>query len=259
MNWNPDPSLFEYNGFQVRWYPVLLIIGFLLGKLYVTKILKTEKALTEYDSIKLLNYLILGMFLGGRLGHCLFYDPIHYLTHPLEVLFFWKGGMASHGGYLGIIISMWLFSRQYKNITFLWLLDVVSPAAMWTGALLRIGNLMNSEVLGLPSHVPWAFVFKRIDEIPRHPVQLYEALAYLLLSLAGVYLYKFRAKNWPHGKVTGMILLSTASVRLLSEYFKVKQILHGSSDSVLSGQILSIPFILMGMYLLSRKTSFSNE
>lgn len=155
-----------------------------------------EKKPTQYLDT-LLIYAVFGTIVGARLGHCLFYEADYYLKHPVEILFVWKGGLASHGGGLGVLFAIWLFTKKYKVFSFFWIVDRASILVAFTGGLIRIGNLINSEIVGKPSSVPWAFIFDIRDQIPRHPTQIYESLSYFLISFIGYRLYKKYNSNPP--------------------------------------------------------------
>jgi phosphatidylglycerol:prolipoprotein diacylglycerol transferase len=241
--------LLQTSWIQIGWYPLLIALGFIIGKIYVTSVLKSQKKLTEYDSIILLNYLILGMLIGGRFVHCFLYHPGFYLQYPVEILKFWKGGMASHGGYIGIILAIWLYAKKYPSIRPLWLYDLLIAPAILTGAFIRIGNLFNSEILGTPSNLPWAMTFLRVDNIPRHPIQLYEAISYFLVAACGFILFHKKTNKIPDGKIFGVLLLIGMSVRLGSDYFKADPLFNGA---------LALPFILCALMLRFKK-KITNE
>ena len=181
--WNIDPVLLHLGQLQIRWYGLLFAFGILVA--YRAGIWSFEQAGgSREEASRLLGYVVLGTVVGARLGHCLLYEPGYYHEHPLQILAVWRGGLASHGGALGIALAVWLFARRTgRNV--LWLLDRVAVAAPVAGACIRVGNFFNSEIVGRPSSVPWAVVFARVDPYPRHPAMLYEALAYLTI-FAGI-------------------------------------------------------------------------
>lgn len=251
--WSPDPVAIHLLGIDLRWYPAFILVGFFLGKIYVTKFLKREMGLEEYDSIILLNYLILGALVGGRLGHCLFYDLDYYLKFPLEIVMFWRGGLASHGGYLGILFTMWLFSHKYKQMSYIWLLDVVAPSAILTGGFIRLGNLFNSEIIGKSTDVAWSFIFYKVDTVPRHPVQAYEALGYFVIAFFGFYLLRTNMKDRKEGLIFGMVLVSSLAVRYASEFYKVEQEFKSQTGSTAEGKVFSVLFVLLGLILILRR------
>ncbi len=186
--WNVNPNILEFGAVQLRWYGVLFVGSFFLGLMILQWIYKREK---KNPSVldNLLIYVMVGAVVGARLMHCFAYEPEFYLSHPLEILKVWKGGLASHGGLAGVLLSLYVFSKRY-NTSYLWLLSRIAIPGALTAAFVRFGNLFNSEILGLPSELPWAIIFKRVDLVPRHPVQLYEAFAYLIIFVILVIIYR---------------------------------------------------------------------
>ena len=255
--WNVDPEIFNLNiaGFHLapRYYGLAYVIGFFLGEKYVGKHM-LKNGFTQKDVSTLFRNMLLGTIIGARLAHCLFYEPGYYLSNPLEILKVWQGGLASHGGFLGVMIGVWLFNKKAsKKIDYLWLLDLVAAPSLITGAYIRFGNLMNSEIIGKPSDMPWAFVFKRVDNIPRHPAQIYEALGFLVISLIVFYLYKTKVMIWPKGRFVGIILTAGMAHRFFVEFFKENQVAFESSMPLNMGQILSILMMGVGCYFIVRK------
>jgi len=249
--WNVAPELFRVGPLVVRWYGLLFALLFWIGYLLGRWMYRTEGKDSERLN-DLLVYLLIGTVVGARLGHCLLYEPVFYLAHPLEILKVWKGGLASHGGAVGVLIALYLFSRRNPGESYLWLLDRVVVATALGGALIRLGNLFNSEILGLATTVPWAFVFERVDQTPRHPVQLYEALCYALIFVGLIIVYRQLKSNTPQGSLTGLFLLAVFTARFLLEFLKERQADYGQNLPLSVGQILSIPFILAGGVLLWR-------
>lgn len=182
IEWNVSPEIFRLGPFAIRWYSLGFVFAFLLGYYIIRHILRLEKKPEVYVD-ELFVYVFLGTIIGARLGHCLFYDPGYYLKHPLEILMIWHGGLASHGAAIGILTALYIFSKKRKDISFLWVLDRVVIVVALSGFFIRMGNLFNSEIYGKEAHIPWAFIFKRVDNIPRHPTQIYEAIAYLIIFL----------------------------------------------------------------------------
>ena len=180
--------------FEIRYYGLLFACGFLVGYQIMQKIFIHEGRDPE-DLSSLLTHLMLGTIIGARLGHCLFYEPAYYLSHPLQILMVWKGGLASHGGGIGVITAVFLYCRKHADQPFLWLSDRIYIGLMFTGFCIRLGNFFNSEIVGLPSNVSWAVVFERIDSIPRHPAQLYESIAYLVGFIFMCLLYMKQKKR----------------------------------------------------------------
>jgi prolipoprotein diacylglyceryl transferase len=188
-----------------------------------------------------------GTLLGARLGHVLFYDPGYYLNHPLEILYLWEGGLASHGAVLGILLAIFLYSRFRPDESFLWICDRVGMAVPFSGCLIRLGNFFNSEILGTPSDVPWAVVFARVDAIPRHPVQLYESLSYLLVFIAQYHFFKRNHGQPPLGELFGRFFVGVFGVRFVLEFFKEEQASFALGGILTMGQWLSIPAVAAGL------------
>ncbi len=263
IQWNADPVMFHLGNIPVRWYSILLGTGFITGYIIVRIIFKKENV----DRYILESYglwIIIGIMIGGRLGHCLFYEYDYYIHNPLEMIKPWTGtlgkdaeftgfrGFSSHGWIAGLFITLWINSRL-KKVSFLWALDRFAIAAPLAGAFVRIGNLMNSEMIGIPANVPWAFVFEKIDDIPRHPAQIYESLAYLLTFIL-VYFYHDRKRNTVlNGAYTGWVLIGVFISRFLIEFIKIDQVPSEAIMEFNLGQKLSIPFILLGLILIFRK------
>ena len=196
--------------------------------------------------------MIVGAIVGARLGHCLFYRPDYYLANPLEIIAFWKGfrGLASHGGAVGILFALYIFSRRHPNQPYLWLVDkVVGPTALG-GFFIRMGNFMNSEILGVPTEGPWGVVFTRIDPFPRHPAQLYEAFSYLLIFFFLFGLYRKKGPDLPRGLLTGLFLALVFGARFLIEFVKERHAAFEAGLPLSMGQLLSIPVVLVGVGLV---------
>jgi prolipoprotein diacylglyceryl transferase len=243
--WNTDPVLLHLGPLQLRWYGLLFVGSFFLGLMLMQWIFKREgKDSAVLDT--LLIYLIVGAVVGSRLMHCFAYEPDFYLSHPLEILKVWKGGLASHGGLLGSIIAIYIFSKRY-HFDVIWLLSRTAIAGTITAAFVRIGNFFNSEILGLPSDKPWAIIFERVDMVPRHPVQLYEALSYLVLFVLMLEVYKRIKPDFATRILPGIFLTFMFTVRFLLEYTKTRQADYTTSLPFTTGQMLSIPFIILGI------------
>jgi phosphatidylglycerol:prolipoprotein diacylglycerol transferase len=253
IHWNPSPDIFSVGPLHVRWYSLMFLIGFSVAYQMFKWMCEREKKPTIYLDT-LLIYSFVGCTVGARLGHCLFYEPDYYLaswSNALEILMIWKGGLASHGGGIGVMISLWLFSRNHREFSFMWLLDhAVIPVAL-TGGLIRIGNLMNSEIIGKPTAVAWAFIFERVDQVPRHPAQIYESLSYLIWFGIATTMYA-RRKDIPGGLIFGLSLIWIFMARILWEFFKEQQVAFESHMTFNMGQLLSFPFIIAGIYLVVR-------
>ncbi len=251
-------------GRPILWYGFLFACGFLVGylllvyllKRYFPKAVEKEKVYPVAD--KLLVYVVIGTLVGARLFDVLFYQSFSSLMQdPLSALYFWEGGLASHGGAAGILLALWLFSKRYKRLRFLNLLDLLVIPACFAGVFIRVGNFINQEILGKPTELPWAVIFLHPADgsfpVPRHPVQLYEACFYFLLGW-GLWLY--RRKLSSPGKLGGLFLLICFSFRFLIEGLKEEQSVYFSSNSYFSmGQLLSIPFVLLGIFLVFNKNS----
>ncbi len=251
IHWNVDPELLRIGGFALRWYGLLFAGGFLAGYAIMQRLFRAEGK-PEKDLDALLLYLMVGTVLGARLGHTLIYDPGYYLAHPWQILAVWEGGLASHGGGAGVFLALWLYARKRPDQPYLWLLDRVAIPTALVGACIRLGNLLNSEIVGEPSTVPWAFVFERVDALPRHPVQLYEALAYLAVFAALWLVYRREGRGTPRGRLTGLFLLLVFGARLVLEFFKTPQAAYEAGNAVSVGQWLSVPMVLLGVWLFAR-------
>lgn len=250
IEWSVEPDLIAAGPLRIRWYGLMFLAGFTLGYFIVRDMCRREgKSFARLEN--LLIYLVAGTAIGARLGHCLFYEPGYYLANPLEILKIWEGGLASHGGTLGVIVAIWLFSRKHPEFSFLWILDRISVPVALVASFIRIGNLMNSEILGRPTDLPWAFVFKRVDQIPRHPAQLYESLSYFVLFVVSYSIYRKDPKREP-GFFFGLMLVWIFGSRILLEVFKENQEAFEASMLMNMGQLLSVPFVLMGFYFLIR-------
>ncbi|MEA1880171.1 MAG: prolipoprotein diacylglyceryl transferase [Campylobacterota bacterium] len=243
--WNIDPTLLHLGPLQLRWYGLLFVGSFFLGAMILNWIYKRENKDPSVVE-NLLIYLMVGAVLGSRLVHCLFYEPEFYLSNPLEILYVWKGGLASHGGLLGVFISMYLFARNY-NESYMWIVSRVAIPGALTAAFVRFGNLFNSEILGLPSNVSWAIVFERIDLVPRHPVQLYEAFSYLTIMLILILIYRKVTPIFATKILPGLFLVLLFTARFLIEYTKTRQAAYTLDIPLSTGQLLSLPYIAIGI------------
>jgi phosphatidylglycerol:prolipoprotein diacylglycerol transferase len=254
LHWNLDPVIVEIGPIALRWYGVCFAAGFLIGYSIMQRIYRQEGK-PEKDLDSLCVVLVVGTIVGARLGHCLFYDPGGYLAHPLEIFKIWKGGLASHGGVIGNLIALWLYARKRPGQPYLWLLDrVVIPTAL-TAGLIRLGNFFNSEIVGTPSDLPWAIVFERHSPVARHPAQLYESLCYFAIFAIMILLYRRRRARTPHGFLVGWFMIMTFSARFLIEFIKEPQTERMRDAALNTGQWLSIPAVLFGVWLVwsSRK------
>ncbi len=249
MIWDVDPEIFRIGPLAIRYYSLAFVIGFFLGEKYTAKVLCKNNQIPAEQVSALLFYMLAGTFIGARLGHVFFYQPEYYLSNPIEIIQVWKGGLASHGGYAGVLIAVVLYIKKYKNISFLGMMDVVAVPCLFVGSLIRIGNLMNSEIIGHQTDVPWAFIFKRVDLIPRHPSQIYESVGYFSVSVILYFLYHKFNKEWKKGRVLGFAMWLSFLFRMFVETFKENQVLFENDMALNMGQILSIPFIIIGLIM----------
>lgn len=250
MNWNVSPtiSFFEGGPLQVRWYGLFFALSFVLGYQIMQYIFNKEgKNLKDLESLTLT--MILGTVLGARLGHCLFYSPEYYLSNPIEILKIWEGGLASHGAMIGIPFALWIFTKKHKDFEYLWLIDRMVIVVALSGFFIRMGNFFNSEIIGMPTDLPWAVIFSRIDELPRHPSQIYEALSYLSIFMFLAYRYVKNNYIINKGESLGLFLMLVFGVRFIWEFTKENQVAFEQSMTLNMGQILSIPAVLVGAYL----------
>jgi phosphatidylglycerol---prolipoprotein diacylglyceryl transferase len=248
--WDVDPDIFVIPGLNhpVRWYGLLWATALLLSQQVMYFIYKKDgRSFKEVDTMTA--YIVIGAVVGARLGHVLFYDPIYYFQHPVEILFIWQGGLASHGGTIAILIAAWLFANK-TQVGYLWVLDRLIIVSALCGFFIRFGNLMNSETIGIPTDVPWAFVFTRVDMLPRHPSPLYESLfclGLLITSFVLWYKYRSRLKN---GLLLGWFLIALFGFRFVAEFFKISQEAFEDDMMLNMGQLLSIPFVVCGIVIL---------
>ena len=284
ITWNVNPVLFQLGPLQVRWYGLLWMLGFVIGYYIMDRIYKKEK-MTEDDMYKLFIYMLISTIIGARLGHCLFYQPEEYLAHPLEILKIWEGGLASHGGAIGILIGLWLYVRNYnkskkgkdnlQHISYIWILDRIVVAVCLVGALIRLGNVMNHEIYGTPTSLPWGFVFLRGAEqfcgtfdnytpcfawnapcpssewLPCHPTGLYEA--FFCLVTMGILLWMYYKRDLGHkqpGLMFGTFLVIIFGSRICIEFLKNVQVDFERNMTFDMGQWLSIPFVIIGIVMI---------
>ncbi|WP_373759592.1 prolipoprotein diacylglyceryl transferase [Bacteroides heparinolyticus] len=287
INWNPDPELFNlFGSIPIRYYGLLWVVGIGLAYLVVRQQYR-DKKIGDDKFEPLFFYCFFGILIGARLGHCLFYQPDYYLNHFWEMIlpvhflpgggWKWTGyeGLASHGGTLGLIIALWLYCRKTK-MHYVDVVDMIAVATPITACCIRLANLMNSEIIGKPTDVPWAFVFERVDMLPRHPAQLYEAIAYFIFFLGMIYLYKqgrikqnekpqtdfskaaadkatagIAATSRHHrGFFFGLCLTEIFVFRFFIEFLKENQVDFENTMDLNMGQWLSIPFIVIGVYFM---------
>ena len=276
--WNPDVVAFSLGPVEVRWYSLLWCIG-LFAVYHLMHYLFKEQKLGEDKFESMFLYCFLGIIIGSRLGHCLFYEPEYYLSHPMEMIlpmrkfadgewhFTGYEGLASHGGTLGLMIAIILYSRSVK-LNLMHVLDNVAIVTPVCACAIRLGNLMNSEIIGSPTDVPWAFVFERVDMLPRHPGQLYEALCYASFFFIGWFIYRFSLKEEVRKSIEsnqskfhfeirvgsgfyfGLCLFLIFLSRIFIELIKENQVDFESDMMFNMGQLLSVPFVVLGLYCM---------
>lgn len=268
LTWDIDPTFFSIGTFAIRYYSLLWLLAFILSffilrHFYIKEGLKTSMLET------LTIYVFAGAFIGARLVHCIFYDGTYFLSHPLEIIIpltkdidgNWaiRGftGLASHGGILGITIACLIYCKIYK--VDIWdIADKLALIGTLGGALIRIGNFFNSEIIGKPTDLPWAIIFKQIDNIPRHPSQLYEAIAYIFVFAIVYYLYTHHHEKHSRGFIAGVAILLAFISRFIIEFTKISQSPFEESMMLNMGQILSIPFILIAVWVIYIKRKPQN-
>ncbi|MBR3854064.1 MAG: prolipoprotein diacylglyceryl transferase [Tidjanibacter sp.] len=252
--WNVDPTFFSIFGLEIRYYGVLWALAFIAGIYYFTNFTRREK-LPDRLVDSLFWYATLFCIVGARLGHCLFYEPEDYLANPLRILNIREGGMASHGAALGFLLGLSLFAWRNK-MPFWWAADRIMIPVAVGGAGVRVGNLMNSEIYGGPTDLPWGFIFRRAGETePMHPTQIYEALFYLLVFVVLLWLYYKKDAGRKHpGLMFGVGLIGIFLSRFLLEYIKNDQVAFEegmkAAIGMNMGQLLSIPFVIAGVVLV---------
>jgi phosphatidylglycerol:prolipoprotein diacylglycerol transferase len=249
IHWSFNPILFSIGPLHLRWYGLIWALAFIFGQYFVTWIYRRENR-DMRGSEYILTYGLFGTVIGARLGHCLFYDPGFYLTHPIAILKMWEGGMASHGGAIGLLVAMWLYTRRFPVPSYMWLIDRMAIPATVGGALIRIANFLGSDIIGNPTSGTWGVIFDAVDQIPRHPVQLYEAVAYLLIFVLMLAVYLRKGVRTPDGLLTGMFMLLVFAARFGLEFFKTPQAVYEANFSITVGQWLSVPFMMAGIYLI---------
>lgn len=266
--WNPDMSPFSIFGIEIRYYSLCWMIGLTLGYLIMKRLYKEQKV---NDTLfePLFMYCFIGILAGARLGHCLFYEPEYYLSNPLEMILpikitaeGWKfigyQGLASHGGTIGLICALWLYCRKTK-LSFLWVLDNIAITTPIVAGMIRLGNFMNSEIIGRATESPFGIVFAQVDNVPRHPAQLYEAIAYFIFFIVGWLLYKKSTQRTGSLFFFGYCLTTIFTFRFFVEFLKEVQVEFEKSMTLDMGQWLSLPFVAIGItcmiYAIRKKHS----
>jgi phosphatidylglycerol:prolipoprotein diacylglycerol transferase len=257
IKWDIDPEIVNIFGISLRYYGCLFVGGLMLC-IYILKWIFKKENIPLDKLEKLSVYGMIGIIAGARLGHCLFYEPSYYFSHPLEIIlpiqptadggykFSGFQGLASHGGTLGLIIALIIYARKTKE-SIIKTIDLIAIVAPVGACFIRLANLMNSEIIGIPTNVPWAFIFVRDDNLPRHPAQLYEAISYLLIFGLMLHLYKTRRENLKNGFFFGLVITLIFVARFFIEFVKEKQVPFEEQMQFDMGQLLSIPFIVLGI------------
>lgn len=260
--WDVGREIVE--GGPLRWYSVCWMLGIVAGYMVMRSIFRVERVhINELDLLAL--YTLLGGIIGARLGHVLFYDPGYYLSNPIEILpfkinprfeFTGFAGLASHGGTLGALLALYLYKRKYGR-SYRWALDRLIIGAAVLGGFIRLGNLMNSEIIGTPTGLPWAFVFTGVDDIPRHPAQLYEAIAYFVTGIALYLVWRSRKYETAQGFIFGLGLTMIFAMRFLIEFIKENQVSFEDELTLNMGQLLSIPLVMVGVILMMSSRNYT--
>ncbi|MEM9023908.1 MAG: prolipoprotein diacylglyceryl transferase [Bacteroidota bacterium] len=265
INWTVDPTIFSLGPVSVRWYGLFFALAFFLGHNVLGRIFKHEKINERWLDAALM-YVMVGTVIGARLGHVFFYGPYFdhvdeygrqvegYLSHPFSILEIWNGGLASHGAAIGIILACWLYSTKVSKRPVLWILDRVVITVALAGFFIRSGNLMNHEIVGTTTDLPFAFIFNRgqFQGVPRHPAQLYEAICYLGIFLALMFAYWKKDAGKKLGLLFGLFLVLIFGVRFMVEFVKEEQTHYAHSLPLRMGQILSLPLVLAGLFFIAR-------
>jgi phosphatidylglycerol---prolipoprotein diacylglyceryl transferase len=257
IHWSPDPEIINFFGISIRYYGLFFVGGLLLCIYFLSWIYKKENIPSE-NLDKLSIYGMIGILAGARIGHCLFYEPSYYLSNPLEMIlpvnfppeggikFIGYQGLASHGGALGLIIAVFFYSRKTKH-SMIDAIDLIAIVAALGAGFIRLANLMNSEIIGTPTSRPWGFIFERVDKVPRHPAQLYEAISYFLIFAIMICLFKTNREKLKNGFFFGLVLVLIFMARFIIEFFKENQVGFEEGMNFNMGQLLSLPYILVGI------------
>jgi phosphatidylglycerol---prolipoprotein diacylglyceryl transferase len=260
ITWNVSPEIFSIGPLSIRYYGLFFVLGFIFGYYIFQRYFKIEKIpIQEVDRLAV--FVFIGAVLGARLGHVLFYEPQYYINNPGEILKIWQGGLASHGGTAGLLIALWFYAKKNKD-KYIWILDRMSMPTALAGAFIRLGNLMNSEIYGTETSLPWGFIFVRDGQsIPKHPTQIYEALAYLLVFVVLWVLYNKKKIDTARGIMIGWFMILVFGARFFIEFLKEVQVGFEQDMFINMGQILSIPFIVFGiiMVIQSKKQHQKNS
>jgi prolipoprotein diacylglyceryl transferase len=252
IHWNVNPEIFNLGPLSVRWYGLLFASGFLIGYYIGEKMLKSENVKQEWIDSAFF-YIIVATVVGARLGHVFFYGWDYYSQNLSEIFKVWHGGLSSHGGTLGIIVAIYVYSKRVSKRPMLWILDrIVVPTAL-VAAFIRFGNLMNSEIYGIETTLPWGFIFERNGEtVAKHPTQLYEAFSYLIAFVVLTFMYWKTRSKYREGLIFGIFFMFIFGSRFFIEFIKEDQEAFEAGMMLNMGQWLSIPFVLGGLYLAIR-------
>jgi prolipoprotein diacylglyceryl transferase len=257
IHWNPDPEIINVFGISIRYYGLLFVSGLILCIYLLGWIFKRENIPSE-NLEKLSIYGMIGILAGARLGHCLFYEPSYYLSHPLEIIlpftfppdggikYIGYQGLASHGGILGLLIALYFYSRSTKY-SMIDTIDLIAVVAGLSFGFIRLGNFMNSEIIGIPATKPWSVIFERVDNVPRHPAQLYEAISYFIIFTFMMILYNKMRDRLKNGFFFGLATVLFFSARFLIEFVKENQVVFEDGMEFNMGQLLSLPYIPVGI------------
>ncbi len=257
IHWNPDPELINILGISIRYYGLLFVSGLILSVYILSWIFKRESIPSE-NLDKLSIFGMIGILVGARLGHCLFYKPSYYLSNPLEMIlpitfpsgggvkFIGYQGLASHGGALGLLIALYFYSRKTKH-SMIDTIDLIAVVSGLGAGFIRLANFMNSEIIGMPTTKPWGVVFERVDNLPRHPAQLYEAICYFIIFAIMMILYKKMRDKLKSGFFFGLVLVLIFTARFILEFFKEDQVGFEDGMTFNMGQLLSVPYIVVGI------------
>ena len=260
IHWNVDPVIFYLGSFGLRWYSLGFLLTFTCGYFILLWMYKKEHVESKYVDAVLL-YVFLGVLIGARLGHCLFYEPDYFCTseHWLEIFlpfnlktgqFTGYQGLASHGAAIAVVFAMWLIYKKYR-LNLWWVLDRLVIAVALGGFFIRMGNLFNSEIYGVETTLPWGFIFERNGEVlPKHPTQLYEAFSYLVLGFILLWIYKVHLDRLKRGELFAIFMMALFGIRFMIEFIKEPQVGFEEQMVLNMGQILSIPCILFGLIVL---------
>ncbi|MBN1596803.1 MAG: prolipoprotein diacylglyceryl transferase [Bacteroidales bacterium] len=277
IEWNAKPQIVDLGFIELRWYSLLFLSGFVVGYYILSKIFKKEGLSIDLLD-KLTFYVVISTIIGARFGHCLFYEPDVYLRNPLKIILPFEGtpgvdfrftgyqGLASHGGALGILIGLYLYTKRFKR-PYIWILDRMAVVTAFAGTMIRIGNFFNSEIIGKPTDLPWGVKFVHLaypgtpveHVVTRHPAQIYEAICYLIFFVILILVYYKKYPKLKPGLLIGLFFSLMFTARFLIEFIKEDQVDFESNMKLNMGQWLSIPFIILGIYFIFRKEKSRQE